>query len=56
MQNDLSVHGYDRQMELAIFQTPKEIVEVDCPGETSPNLSWFNYKHIPRPMFPLDPI
>ena len=32
----------------------KEIVEVDCPGAASPNLSWFEYKHIPRPMFPLD--
>ena len=34
----------------------KEIVEVDCPGAASPNLSWFEYRHIPRPMFPLDPV
>ncbi len=31
-----------------------EIVEVDCPGMASPNLSWFAYKNVPRPLFPLD--
>ena len=32
----------------------KEIVEVDCPGMASPNLSWFTYKNVPRPLWPLD--
>jgi len=34
----------------------KEIIEVDCPGFASPNLSWFNYRHVRRPLFPLDEI
>ena len=33
----------------------KEIIEVDAPGLTSPNLSWFKYTNIPRPIWPLDP-
>ena len=32
----------------------KEIVEVDCPGMASPNLKWFAYKNVPRPLWPLD--
>jgi microcystin degradation protein MlrC len=34
----------------------EEILEVDAPGLTSPNLSWFKYENIPRPIWPLDPI
>jgi len=34
----------------------KEIIEVDAPGLTSPNLSWFKYTNIPRPIWPFDPI
>lgn len=34
----------------------KEIIEVDCPGAASPNLSWFTYKNVRRPLFPLDNI
>ncbi len=30
------------------------IVEVDCPGLTSPILSRFTWKHLPRPVLPLD--
>lgn len=32
----------------------KEIIEVDGPGLSSPNLSRFEFKHIRRPIFPLD--
>ncbi|HKB05912.1 MAG TPA: M81 family metallopeptidase [Gemmataceae bacterium] len=31
-----------------------EIIEVDTPGVTAVNPRRFNYRHIPRPMFPLD--
>jgi microcystin degradation protein MlrC len=31
----------------------KEVIEVDAPGITSPNLEWFTFHHIPRPMWPL---
>ncbi|MDP9375334.1 MAG: M81 family metallopeptidase [Chloroflexota bacterium] len=31
------------------------IVEVDTPGLTSPHLERFDFKRIPRPMYPLDP-
>ena len=34
----------------------KEIIEVDAPGLTSPNLSWFKYSHIPRPIWPFDKV
>ena len=31
------------------------IVEVDAPGLTSPVLTRFDWKHLPRPVLPLDP-
>ena len=34
----------------------KEIIEVDAPGLTTPNMKWFTYKNVPRPIFPLDDI
>jgi len=34
----------------------KEIIEVDAPGVASPNLKRFPYKHVRRPIFPLDDI
>ena len=34
----------------------KEIIEVDAPGVASPNLKQFPYKHVRRPIFPLDDI
>jgi len=34
----------------------KEIIEVDAPGVASPNLKQFPYKHLRRPIFPLDEI
>jgi microcystin degradation protein MlrC len=33
---------------------PERIVEVDVPGLTSPNLANFDWKYLPRPVFPLD--
>ncbi len=32
----------------------KQIIEVDVPGLTSPNLSNFGWKYLPRPVYPLD--
>jgi microcystin degradation protein MlrC len=37
------------------FFTPDRIVEVDCPGLTSPVLSRFAWTRLPRPVLPLDP-
>lgn len=34
---------------------PERIREVDVPGLTSPNLANFEWKGLPRPVFPLDP-
>jgi len=32
----------------------EQVVEVDAPGLTSPVLSRFDFKHLPRPMYPID--
>ncbi|MDP9472883.1 MAG: MlrC C-terminal domain-containing protein, partial [Chloroflexota bacterium] len=32
-----------------------EVIEVDAPGISSPNLSSFNYQRLRRPIYPLDP-
>ena len=32
----------------------KEVLEVDAPGLTTPNLDWFTYTNVPRPLWPLD--
>ena len=37
------------------FFAPERIIEVDCPGLTSPNLRHFNWTRLPRPVYPLDP-
>jgi microcystin degradation protein MlrC len=34
----------------------KKVIEVDAPGLTSPNLGWFNYRNIHRPIWPFDEI
>lgn len=34
---------------------PERIVEADVPGLTSPNLANFPWKHLPRPVYPMDP-
>ena len=31
-----------------------QILEIDVPGLTSPNLSCFDWKYLPRPVYPLD--
>jgi len=41
--------GYDE------FFTPDRIIEVDCPGLTSPSLESFEWTRLPRPVYPLDP-
>ncbi|MBR0661399.1 M81 family metallopeptidase [Neoroseomonas oryzicola] len=37
------------------FFRHEQIVEVDCPGLTSPVLSRFPWKDLPRPVLPIDP-
>ncbi len=37
------------------FFRHEQIVEVDCPGLTSPVLSRFPWKDLPRPVLPMDP-
>jgi len=32
------------------------VIEVDAPGLTTPNLEWFTYRNIPRPMWPFDEV
>jgi microcystin degradation protein MlrC len=32
----------------------KQIIEVDAPGLTTPNLGWFTYHNIPHPIWPFD--
>jgi microcystin degradation protein MlrC len=36
------------------FFGPDQVIEVDAPGLTSPVLSRFAFKNLPRPVFPLD--
>ncbi|NDC71661.1 MAG: MlrC family protein 3, partial [Betaproteobacteria bacterium] len=36
------------------FAIEDRILEVDCPGLTTPNLSTLEWKRLPRPSFPLD--
>jgi microcystin degradation protein MlrC len=36
------------------FFADDQIIEVDTPGLTSPILSRFDFKHLPRPIFPVD--
>ena len=37
------------------FFAPEQILEVDCPGLTSPSLHTFEWTRLPRPVYPLDP-
>jgi microcystin degradation protein MlrC len=37
------------------FAPPDRILEVDCPGLTTPNLATLPWSRLPRPIFPLDP-
>jgi microcystin degradation protein MlrC len=36
------------------FFASDQVIEVDAPGLTSPILSRFEWKHLPRPIFPID--
>jgi microcystin degradation protein MlrC len=36
------------------FFTSRQVIEVDAPGLTSPILSRFDFRHLPRPVFPID--
>ena len=36
------------------FTTPENVIEVDNPGLTSPNLANFDWTKLPRPVYPLD--
>ena len=36
------------------FFGPDQVIEVDTPGLTSPVLTRFDFKHLPRPVFPID--
>ena len=37
------------------FFDPGQVLEVDAPGLTSPVLSRFDFKNLPRPVYPMDP-
>jgi microcystin degradation protein MlrC len=37
------------------FFDHEQVIEVDCPGLTSPVLRHFQWTHLPRPVLPLDP-
>ncbi len=37
------------------FFDPDQVLEVDAPGLTSPVLSRFDFKNLPRPVYPMDP-
>ena len=37
------------------FFRHEQVVEVDAPGLTSPVLTRFPWKHMPRPVLPIDP-
>lgn len=37
------------------FFTDDRIIDVDSPGLTTPNISQIDFKHLPRPVWPLDP-
>ena len=36
------------------FFAPEQVIEVDAPGLSSPVLSRFDFKQLPRPVFPID--
>ena len=37
------------------FFAPSQVIEVDAPGLTSPVLTRFDFRDLPRPAFPIDP-
>ncbi len=52
----LVVKTFRMHMGLNYRSFAKEIIEVDAPGQASPNLKRFTWTQIPRPMFPIDDI
>jgi microcystin degradation protein MlrC len=36
------------------YFAPDQVIEVDAPGLSSPILSRFEFKYLPRPVFPID--
>jgi microcystin degradation protein MlrC len=38
------------------FFASDQVIEVDAPGLTSPILSRFDFRYMPRPVFPVDPV
>jgi microcystin degradation protein MlrC len=52
----LVVKTFKMHMEPNYRPFTKEIIEVDAPGQASPNLKRFNWTRIPRPMFPIDDV
>ncbi len=36
------------------FFAPDQVIEVDTPGLTSPILTRFDFRYLPRPVFPVD--
>jgi microcystin degradation protein MlrC len=38
------------------FFSDQQVIEVDAPGLTSPILSRFDFRYLPRPVFPVDPV
>jgi microcystin degradation protein MlrC len=45
-----SAHAF----RLSFERFAKLILEIDTPGVTSPNVSWFKYRNLARPIYPLD--
>jgi microcystin degradation protein MlrC len=37
------------------FASADRILEVDCPGLTTPNLATLPWTRLPRPIYPIDP-
>ena len=52
----LVVKTFRMHMEPNYRPFAKEIIEVDAPGQASPNMKRFNWTRIPRPMFPIDDV
>lgn len=52
----LVVKTFKMHMEPNYRSFAKEIIEVDAPGQASPNMKRFKWTRIPRPMFPIDDI
>jgi microcystin degradation protein MlrC len=48
-----SAHVFRHEWE-TVDHLPCSIIEVDTPGITSPNVHRFTYRHLPRPIYPLD--